>query len=143
MKEKTSERSIWKAISFLKRATEAGPKSFAECTKCFLGIWKTDIDKCVHTSTPTAHPISGCTHTYMHTHRRILFFPPKVAACWPHAACGPSSVPSASVSAGPVGREVSLIRGPGHTWLTVRWDTFILCHSSGPYSTVGRNGWHS
>lgn len=26
-KRKTSEKSIWKAISFLKRATEAGPKA--------------------------------------------------------------------------------------------------------------------
>ena len=71
MKEKTSERSIWKAISFLKRATEAGPKSFAECTKCFLGIWKTDIDRCVHTPISTAYPSSGCTYTHTHVHTHI------------------------------------------------------------------------
>lgn len=41
-KEKTSERSIWKVILFLKRAAEAGPKSFAEYGKCCLGIRETN-----------------------------------------------------------------------------------------------------
>lgn len=72
MKEKTSERSIWKAISFLKKLTrKLVPKALQNVPKCFLGICKTDIDKCVHTSIPTAHPISGCIHTHIacsHTH---------------------------------------------------------------------------
>lgn len=43
VEENISERSIWKAISCLKRATEAGPQSSAESSKCCLGNLETNI----------------------------------------------------------------------------------------------------